>query len=58
MNRFILGSLLSFLVSLTPMFAEEKSSGIPADYKLLYSQDFSKPESLKDFVMTDANAWK
>lgn len=39
-------------------FAGENTSGIPAEYKLLYSQDFSKPEALKDFKFTDANAWK
>jgi hypothetical protein len=33
-------------------------AGIPAEYKLLYSQDFAKPEAIKDFVMTDPAAWK
>ena len=32
--------------------------GIPADYKLLYSQDFLKPEALGDFVFSDPAAWK
>ena len=36
----------------------ENPAGIPADYKLLYSQDFSKPDASKDFVMTDPSAWK
>jgi hypothetical protein len=31
---------------------------IPKGYKLLYEQTFESPESLKDFVMTDAKAWK
>ena len=38
--------------------AAENPAGIPADYKLLYSQDFSKPDAIKDFVMTDPSAWK
>lgn len=38
-------------------FADEKPAGIPADYKLLYSQDFAKPDAIKDFVMSDAAAW-
>lgn len=31
---------------------------LPAGYKLLYEQDFSKPEALKDFVFTDPSAWR
>lgn len=41
-----------------PAFAEEKPPGIPADYKLLYQQDFDTADALKDFAFTDANAWK
>jgi hypothetical protein len=37
--------------------AEDKPAGIPQDYRLLYSQDFSKPAAIKDFVMSDASAW-
>jgi hypothetical protein len=29
----------------------------PAGLKLLYAQDFAKPEALKDFVFTDPKAW-
>jgi hypothetical protein len=32
--------------------------GIPADYNLIYSQDFAKPEVLKDFQFTDPGAWE
>ena len=35
----------------------ENPPGIPADYKLLYAQDFVKPEATKDFVFTDPAAW-
>ena len=31
---------------------------LPAGYKLLYEQDFTKPGALKDFVFTDASAWR
>src|SRR6187401_3499144 len=36
----------------------ENPEGIPADYQLLYSQDFASADALKDFVFTDASAWK
>lgn len=36
----------------------ENPPGIPADYQLLYQQDFAKPEALADFSFTDASAWK
>ncbi len=38
--------------------ADEKDSGIPADYKLLYQQDFASADALKDFQFSDASAWK
>jgi len=38
--------------------AEEKSTGVPAEYKLLYSQDFVQPGSMSDFTMTDPKAWR
>ncbi|MBI5800603.1 MAG: hypothetical protein HZA92_07730 [Verrucomicrobia bacterium] len=31
---------------------------LPAGYKLLYEQNFTKPDALKDFVFTDASAWR
>ena len=31
---------------------------LPAGYKLLYEQNFTKPDALKDFVFTDPSAWK
>lgn len=31
---------------------------LPAGYKLLYEQDFTKPGALKDFVFTDPAAWR
>ncbi|HVK10571.1 MAG TPA: hypothetical protein VM597_17525 [Gemmataceae bacterium] len=30
----------------------------PAGLKLLYAQDFSKPEAMKDFAFTDPKAWR
>jgi len=32
--------------------------GIPADYHLIYQQSFDSTNALKDFVFTDAAAWK
>jgi hypothetical protein len=51
---------VTFIVAATTMFASaaENPQGIPADYKLLYSQDLSKPDASKDFQFTDADAWK
>jgi hypothetical protein len=31
---------------------------VPADFKELYTQDFAKPESVKDFVFSDPAVWK
>ena len=36
----------------------ENPPGIPADYKLLYAQDFKNAEAVNEFVFTDAAAWK
>src|SRR5437868_4987408 len=38
--------------------AAESAPGLPPDYKLLCQQDFEKPGAIKDFVFTDAKAWK
>lgn len=35
----------------------ENPAGIPADYQLVYSQDFTKSGALKDFSFTDPTAW-
>jgi hypothetical protein len=31
---------------------------LPAGYKLLYEQNFTKPDALKDFAFTDPSAWR
>jgi hypothetical protein len=36
----------------------ENPAGIPADYKLVYSQDFTKEEAINDFLFSDPSAWK
>lgn len=46
------------LLAAVPAAVGENPAGIPADYQLLYTQDFSKPAALADFVFTDPNAWK
>ena len=33
-----------------------RAASIPEGYKLLYEQDFDKPEAIKDFVFTDPAA--
>lgn len=50
-------TFLSLLVA-GACFAAENPPDIPAGYQLLYTQDFTSPDALKDFVFTDASAWK
>lgn len=50
-NRPEKGEGLAQLGSPTP-------AGIPADYRLVYAQDFAKPDALADFAFTDPSAWK
>lgn len=38
--------------------AEEKHNALPAGYTLLYQQDFTSADALKDFTFTDPSAWK
>jgi hypothetical protein len=47
---------LALLIALvpTPLVAADP----PAGMKLLYAQDFSKPEALADFSFTDPKAWR
>ncbi|MFK8103705.1 MAG: hypothetical protein AB8G15_14320, partial [Saprospiraceae bacterium] len=35
-----------------------QKSTIPADYQLVYQQDFETPQAIHDFTMTDPTAWK
>jgi len=44
------GSILSGPAAETPK--------LPAGYKLLYEQNFEKPDAIKDFVFTDPKAWR
>jgi hypothetical protein len=53
----ILSIAFAVLVAVQP-FAFGGEDHIPKGYKLLYEQTFESPESMKDFVMTDAKAWK
>lgn len=46
------------LLCATSILAAERPTGIPDDYQLLYEQKFTSPDALKDFVFTDASAWK
>ena len=55
MNAVKAAALILLLAS--GVFAAETPS-LPAGYKLLYQQSFTGPENLRDFAMTDANAWR
>jgi hypothetical protein len=41
-----------------PAFGADPPAGVPKDYKLLYSQDFAKPESAAEFRYADPAAWR
>ena len=49
--------LLLSLLATTTLAHAENPAGIPADYRLLYTQDFARPDAVKDFLMTDPSAW-
>lgn len=40
------------------IYAFAQKSTIPEDYSLVYAQDFSAPQALNEFDMTDRNAWR
>src|SRR6266566_1634884 len=49
--------LLALLTSLP--FAQAAGNAVgPAGYKLVYEQNFERPDALKDFVFSDPGAWK
>jgi hypothetical protein len=51
MTRFLALAIAVFATS-------SRAAELPAGAKVLYEQDFQKPDALKDFVMTDPKAWK
>jgi hypothetical protein len=58
-NRFQLFCILvSVAAGIGTVQAAENAPGVPPGYKLLYQQDFEKAGAIKDFVFTDAKAWK
>lgn len=50
-------SILLFTLGCLPFVFGQKSA-IPADYQLVYHQNFASPQAIHDFVMTDPTAWK
>lgn len=46
------------ILSIHTAAAADTPAGIPESYKLVYQQDFSSPEAIKDFTFTDPSAWK
>ena len=55
-TRQLLLTASALLAALTLHAADAPK--LPAGYKLLYEQDFTKPSALKDFVFTDPSAWR
>jgi len=47
---------LAFAVVIATSHAAD--APLPSGAKLLYEQDFQKPDAIKDFVMTDPTVWK
>lgn len=39
-------------------FLGNAQATIPENYKLIYFQDFEKPQAIKDFEMSDSKVWK
>ncbi len=54
-RQLLLGTL-ALTAALTTRAADAPK--LPAGYKLLYEQTFTKPDALKDFVFTDPSAWR
>lgn len=50
--------IFACLVFLGSQLHAANPAGIPEDYRLLYTQPFSSTNALRDFVFTDAAAWK
>ena len=51
--------ILAFAIVLAAQHGSRAAEDhIPSGYKLLYEQKFEEPDALKQFQMTDANAWK
>jgi hypothetical protein len=52
----LVAALTVLIVGIVPAIAAEPA--LPSGYKLLYSQDFEKPDALSGFTFSDTNAWK
>ncbi len=50
------GYFLIFMLIINSLVAQK--SNIPFDYQLIYNQDFTTPQALLDFDMTDNSAWR
>lgn len=53
-RRFLLSTVVLLAISARAADAPK----LPAGYKLLYEQDFTKPDALKDFTFSDPSAWR
>jgi hypothetical protein len=55
---YSVGCLAGLLLICDAAYSADPSSNVPAGYKLLYHKQFTGPDDLRDFVMTDAKAWR
>lgn len=53
--NMLLISIFSFFILNSKIQAQSK---IPENFNLVYTQDFESPQAIRDFEMTDSNAWK
>jgi len=58
LTRFVPASAVILVGLVTALRSAEQAANIPSAYKLLYEQKFTGPENLREFVMTDTNAWR
>ena len=49
---------LFWLLLAVPLTTPAVGAIVPEGYKLLYEQNFDKPEAIQDFVFSDAQAWR
>jgi len=58
MKRSLLAiAVLGGLLCVAADTATDRPSGIPNDYRLVYSQDFTDAKTIGDFVFTDPSCW-
>src|SRR5687767_7224465 len=56
--QYSMTKLAPFALAVAIASSHAADTPLPSGVKLLYEQDFQKPDAIKDFVMTDPTAWK